>query len=64
MMENDAKMRITVTVSSSLHEELAEMKKENGLSVDKNAAKLIEKGMKELKRKRKNAKEDNSSDNA
>ncbi len=58
--EKKLKKRVTVTVSNSTYCDLLALKEENDLSVDKNASKLIEQAIKERKRKRKNAKEDNT----
>lgn len=63
-MSNASKIRIWPSISFELHKELEEMADKERRTVHDMAAILIENSINERKRKRKNAKEDSSSDNA
>jgi len=64
MSEKEEKKRITVSVSVDLYADLYIIAEENYHSVDKTAGILLKNAIKERKRKRKNAKEDSTSDNS
>lgn len=53
------KKRVSVALLIEVYDDLAEIADSRGDSVDKTAASLIQQAIKELKRKRKDAKKDN-----